>query len=359
MEVLVVVLAVALVACLGFLIFGKGTPAPAPALVARKEAEHKERSQAPAELERRKKELAEEKAKVHELAGEIKTLKKKLFDQKEGEKGQRDILKARQESERTASVQLESVRIELAGALAEIDRMRASGPLSRRPQAPVAAAPAAPVAANVEAETRAPEAAPAPVAKPQRVIRELNDADREKMERLETTAKQERTRAIELDKEVKRLKNKTETQARIHNVTKAELELNKDKFKALEKRMNRTLLETDLIRRALRDLEAKTGSHPARVALTSEEQAASDKQVDEQFAKEAEARAAAEKAAEAAAQAAAPASDEPSSSETTSMPPPASEPSQPVARADQANGEDETRSAAADGDRRAISDPEV
>ena len=64
----------------------------------------------------------------------------------------------------------------------------------------------------------------------------------------------------------------------------------KDKFKALEKRLNRTLLERDLLRRAIKDLEKKTGMLAERTELTPDEMAASDRKVEEA----AQARAAAE-----------------------------------------------------------------
>ena len=75
-----------------------------------------------------------------------------------------------------------------------------------------------------------------------------------------------------------------ETQHRVYVVTKGELDLVKDKFKALEKRLNRTLLERDLIRRALLDLERKSGLAAERVELTAEEIAASDRKVEESAA---------------------------------------------------------------------------
>ena len=80
------------------------------------------------------------------------------------------------------------------------------------------------------------------------------------MERLEHMASKDRTRAGELEREVRRLKGRFDTQQRILNVTKGEADLLRDKFKALEKRLNRTLLERDLLKRALRDLERTTGA---------------------------------------------------------------------------------------------------
>ena len=88
-------------------------------------------------------------------------------------------------------------------------------------------------------------------------------------------------------REVRRLKGRTETQARVYTVIKGELDLLKDKFKALEKRLNRTLLERDLLRRAIRDLEKKSGIAADRTELTADEVAASDRSVEERAAAEA------------------------------------------------------------------------
>src|SRR5678815_4783905 len=118
-------------------------------------------------------------------------------------------------------------------------------------------------------------------------IRDRSDTDREKMDRLEHLANRERSRAQELSAEVRRLKGRTETQARVYTVIKGELDLLKDKFKALEKRLNRTLLERDLLRRAIRDLEKKSGLAADRTELTADEVAASDRSVEERTAAEA------------------------------------------------------------------------
>ena len=177
--------------------------------------------------------------------------------------------------ERGASQQLEVVRSELATALAEVGRLRSEAEAYRTRRAPPAPAPAPP----------APAAAP-PAPEPRR-FRELSDTDREKMERLEHLANRERSRAHELSAEVRRLKGRTETQARVYTVIKGELDLLKDKFKALEKRLNRTLLERDLLRRAIRDLEKKSGLAADRTELTSDEVAASDRSVEERAAAEA------------------------------------------------------------------------
>jgi chromosome segregation ATPase len=101
------------------------------------------------------------------------------------------------------------------------------------------------------------------------------------MERLEHEASRERAKSQELDREVKRLKGRVETHNRVYLVTKGELDLVKDKFKALEKRLNRTLLENDLVRRAIQDLAKKSGIAAGRTELTADEIAASDRTVEE------------------------------------------------------------------------------
>src|SRR5208283_1183342 len=98
----------------------------------------------------------------------------------------------------------------------------------------------------------------------------------------------ERTRALQFQADVRRLKGRTETQHRVWVVTKGELDLLKDKFKALEKRLNRTLLERDLLKRAIGDLERRGGLTAGRTELTAEEIALSDRGVEERSRAEAE-----------------------------------------------------------------------
>ena len=279
---LLVLVSIGFVICFGLLVFGRSTPAhhrPAPA-AAHPGSAPAGRGTPDPELERRRREVDELRTTVAELRGELKQTRKKLHDQREAEKGGTDLVKARAEVERTASQQLEVVRGELASALSEVTRLKneAEAFRTRRPAPAPHPAPApAPVAT-------AP--APAPAPEPRR-FRELSDTDREKMERLEHLANRERSRSQELSAEVRRLKGRTETQARVYTVIKGELDLLKDKFKALEKRLNRTLLERDLLRRAIRDLEKKSGLAADRTELTADEVAASDRTVEERAAAEA------------------------------------------------------------------------
>ncbi|RKH10825.1 cell envelope biogenesis protein TolA [Corallococcus sp. CA053C] len=309
---------------LGLLLFrDKGSAGMGPASVSSPsfrgelESETKARAKAESEVQRKQKELDEQRSQLQELKEQLKQTKRKLFDQKEGDKGTQDLVKARAEVERNASIQLAQTREELSHALTENAKLRAEAesrggnrrreapPAPVQAASPVAAAPTAPGVTELIAAPASPASEPvvsaavsvppAAPAEPVRRYRELNDADREKMDRLETAANKDRARAVELEKELRRIKGRADTQARILAVTKSEADLGKDKYKALEKRLNRTLLERDLLRRAIKDLEKKTGILADRTELTPDEVAASDQRSDDaaRARAEAEARAAA------------------------------------------------------------------
>jgi len=277
------------VVLLGLLLFGPHRTASISA--AQQAQPQAERLRAlEADAEKRRREADEAKAQVNELRAELKQVKRRLHEQRAIERGEQDLVRARNEVERSASQQLEVVRGELAHALAELAKLRsdAEGSRTRGRPAPVAAPPPVPAApAPVPVEV-APAAPAAEAERTARRFRELSDADREKLERLEHQANRERTRALEFQAEVRRLKGRAETQHRVWVVTRGELDLLKDKFKALEKRLNRTLLERDLLKRALGELERRGGLTAGRTELTQEEIAASDQGVDERARAEAE-----------------------------------------------------------------------
>ncbi|WP_095959870.1 cell envelope biogenesis protein TolA [Corallococcus macrosporus] len=301
MLVLVLALAVGLAISLYFNLFAgpKHAALPSSAASSSPRAElvtdTQARAKAEAELQRKQKELDEQRSQLQDVKEQLKQAKRKLYEQKESDKGAQELAKARAEVERSASTQLERTREELSHALVENQRLKSElESKGRRPQpAPAAPAPtaapaqvAAPaqegeavVAAVVPVVATTTEAAPQE--RRQRVYRELNDADREKMERLEQAATKDRNRAAELEKELRRVKGRNETQQRVYAATKHDLDLSRDKYKALEKRLNRTLLERDLLRRAIKDLEKKTGMLADRTELTPEEVAASDQRTEE------------------------------------------------------------------------------
>lgn len=286
------------------------------------EAETKARQQAESDAEKKRRELEDLRGQLNEVKADLKATKRKVYDQKEAGKGDQDLVKARVDVERNASIQLDAVRGELSTALLELAKLRGEQSMPRR--RPVGAT--ALVDANAQplelpiptAPLPAPVTLSAPVApvereRPQRVIRELSESDKEKIDRAEHQANKDRARAAELDKEVRRLKGRNETQHRIFTVTKSELDLVKDKFKALEKRLNRTLLERDLVRRAIVDLTRQTGAAVQRTELTPDEISASDSGVEDRQRLEA---AEMERRAQVAKSEAAPAESSPASAES-------------------------------------------
>ncbi len=279
---------VAFVVTLGLLLFGSHRPSTSTSTDTSREAERLRVAET--EAERRRRESDEVKAQCNDLRSELKQLKRKLHEQRTEGRSEQDLVRARTEVERSASQQLEVVRGELAHALAELAKLRADadGPRGRGRPAPLASAPPAPPAPPVPA---AAAAAPIPAPEPERAtrrFRELSDSEKEKLERLEHQATRERTRALQFQADVRRLKGRTETQHRVWVVTKGELDLLKDKFKALEKRLNRTLLERDLLKRAIGELERRGGLTAGRTELTPEEIALSDRGVEERSRAEAE-----------------------------------------------------------------------
>src|SRR5258707_15756194 len=106
------------------LLFGPGRgSSPAKGAAQGLESESKAKSVLENELERRRRELEEQRVQVNELKDELKQAKRKLFEHKEQEKDGRGIAKAREEVERHASLQLEEVRSELSAALAEVEKL--------------------------------------------------------------------------------------------------------------------------------------------------------------------------------------------------------------------------------------------
>ena len=205
----------------------------------------------------------------------MKSAKKKLFDLKETDKVGDDLSRARHEVERQASIQLENTRSELSAALMEIQRLKAEGE-SRNRKAP---APQIDVAEKPAPKEKAPEVV-------QRVIRELSDVEKERIARLEQQSSNDRKKANELEREVRSAKAKLDRQQREAKTVYQDANLARDKFRAVEIRLNRTLLESDLLKRAIAALEKKTGQSAERVTLTNDEIADSDRRIHEKHVAE-------------------------------------------------------------------------
>lgn len=293
MTFVIIALGLALAASLAFnlgLFGGKAvTHVPAGEAAARADSSQKDEDRPrklEAELDKKKKELEELKKAQGELKEELKATRKKLFDQKESDKSGDDLTKARAEVERQASVQLENTRHELSVALAEVQRLKAEAEGKGRR------------AAEKREEPKAERPQVQEVV--QRVIRELSDVEKERIAKLEAQSSSDRKRANELDRELRALKAKVERRERETKRVYAEGNLARDKFRAVEMRLNRTLLEHDLLKRAIFDLEKKTGQHAEHTALTPEEAAESDRVMKARHAAEDQAEAEARARLEAA-----------------------------------------------------------
>lgn len=276
MTYVIIILAIALVVSLainmGFM--GGKTPVSqtannniSPSRVQRDDDTVARLSKAESDLEKKRRELEEVKKSQAELRDELKNAKKRLHDARTGEKDGDDLKKARADVERQASVQLDATRAELSSALSEVQKLKAD--LETRGKK---TAPREPVVRDVAPE--APRPAELPV---QRVIRELSDTEKERLAKWEQQSTNDRRRAAELEREVRNLKARADKQLRDVKLASQESTLASDKFRAVEKRLNRTLLENDLLRRAISSIEAKTGLHAERTAPTAEEFAESDR----------------------------------------------------------------------------------
>jgi chromosome segregation ATPase len=283
--VLIVLLAVALAVSLAFNLGFFGQPAvPAQSGSAVPRSVRQDASpdvaaalqKAESELDKKKRDFDELKRAQNELKEELKQAKRKLFEDKEAGKdaNAEDLKKARAEAERQASIQLEHTRAELAAALSEVQRLKSDAD-SRSKRA---------VAKEVIKEKPAerPET-PAPQVVVQKVIRELADHEKERIARLEQQSVTDRKRAQEAERDMRNWKAKFDKQIRDVKAAYTESTLAKDKFRAVEKRLNRTLLESDMLRRALSDLEKKTGMTAERHQLTADEIADSDKRMAEKY----------------------------------------------------------------------------
>ncbi len=293
MTILIIILGVALVASLAFNfgIIGDNKPAlPASSSTSSSSSASPARAddaaksgKSDAELEKKRKELDELRKSHNDLKDELKGIKKKFHEFKEEHKTGDDLARARGEVERQASIQLENTRAELATALSDLQRLRneAEGKGKKRPERTEAAAekPAEEKVEKAEKVEKPPEVVT-------RVIRELSETEKERIAKLEAQSANNRRKAIEADKELKNLKAKLDKHHRESKHVFNEGNLAMAKFRAVETRLNRTLMENDLLKRAIATLEKKTGLHAEHTQPTAEEIAESDRSMKEKHAAE-------------------------------------------------------------------------
>ncbi len=187
--------------------------------------------------------LDAKRREIDELRERLKDAKRKRHEDQESARLKKDLHEVREEVEREMEKKLAHAREEAEASKAAVRKLSAEVEVlkARRPApapaagpAPAAAAPEAPAAEAKPAEEKLPPAA-----------RPLKDEERARLEASEKGLAKAKGRLEELDAEVKRLKGRTETDRRVFIVQKGELDLAKDRFRALESRYNELVLERD------------------------------------------------------------------------------------------------------------------
>lgn len=219
--------------------------------------------------------LEEKRKSVGELKEKLKDVKRRRHDEREADKLKKDIQAARAEIEREMERKLAATREEAAVSkdavrklTAEIEALK-----SRRP-APV----------EQKAEAKVDEKAERP--EPQR--RELSPEEKARLEKAEQGLAKATKRIEELEVEVKKARGRSETDRRVFVVQKGELELAKDKFRALEGRHNALVLERDELLKALALLDKEMKA--LRPVAEADAPAAEQKPAEAQAEKPAEAK---------------------------------------------------------------------
>lgn len=217
--------------------------------------------------------LEEKRKSVEELKEKLKDVKRRRHEEREAEKLKKDIEAARAEIEREMERKLAATREEAEvskGAVrkltAEIEALK-----SRRP-APV----------EQKADGKADGKAERPE-RPEPQRRELSPEEKARLEKAEQGLAKATKRIEELEVEVKKARGRSETDRRVFVVQKGELELAKDKFRALEGRHNGLMLERDELLKALAllDKEMKALRPVAETDALATEQKPAEAQAEE------------------------------------------------------------------------------
>lgn len=192
--------------------------------------------------------LEAKRKEAEELKERLKDVKKRRHEEKESARLKQDIQLVRDEIEREMEKKLQVAREEAEISKAQVKKLSAEieSIKTRRPVlAVVPKAPAEPTAKAPEAPEATREATPEQKARAEATERQLAVA-RKKIEELQDDAKKLRVRA--------------ETDRRVFLVQKGELEVAKDKFRAMESRFNAMTLERDELKKAVWLLEKELKS---------------------------------------------------------------------------------------------------
>ncbi|MBI5543509.1 MAG: hypothetical protein HY901_06440 [Deltaproteobacteria bacterium] len=203
------------------------------------EAESKKASEA---LDAKRKESEELKEK-------LKDLKKRRHEEKESARLKQDIQTAREEIEREMEKKLQSAREDAEISKAHVKKLTAEvEQLKSRRQERAPAAEPRPEAPKVEI-------AAAPL-----VPRQATPEEVKRAEEAEKAAAQARRKVDEAHEEVKKARSRAETDRRVFLVQKAEVEVVKDKFRAIEAKANALVLEREELKKAVWLLEKELKS---------------------------------------------------------------------------------------------------
>ncbi|MCL2178377.1 MAG: hypothetical protein FWC28_05505 [Proteobacteria bacterium] len=266
MEIALIIVSSVLVFCLYLLIFKRtppplatSKPAPSPAHMENPAA----KNNGPSEVETlstKTAELQKTKGEFQKTKEELRQNKQKLFEAREKNKQLEVELKTQKHLERQALLEVENLRLHSADLSTELNKLK----LELETQKTSSLPPPSPLPPP-------PQVPPVKPAKPSKIIRELSPIEKEKIEHAERLVAAEHNRSQEMEKELKNLKIRLELgQRQLKNIRSAGT-LQKDKFRALEKRLNRTLLEKDLVLRAMRELENRCGLQASIAELPSED----------------------------------------------------------------------------------------
>lgn len=216
-------------------------PASARADRADKEVESLKGRLSEAEQEQRKasEALSMKRRETEELKERVRDVKRKRQEEREVDRFQKELSRAREEIERDMEKKLALAREEAEMARDQMKR------LSSEMEALRSRRPVAQASAQTSSE--------APVA--ERKPREPRPEELVRLEVAEKGLKETRARMHELDEEVKRQKGRAETDRRVFLVQKKEIELAKDKFRALETKHNALIRERDEIQLSRYELE--------------------------------------------------------------------------------------------------------
>ena len=204
-----------------------------------------------AEAKKNAETLEAKRREADELKERIKDVKKRRHEEKESARLKQDIEHAREEIEREMEKKLQHAREEAEISKAQVKKLstEVEALKSRRPE-------------------RAPEA-PKPVVDTRPLEpRYATPEEVKRAEEAEKAAVQARKKVDEAHEEVKKVRARAETDRRVFLVQKGELDVAKDRFRAMEAKFNALFLESENLKKAVwlmeKELKAlKPAAEPA------------------------------------------------------------------------------------------------